>query len=258
MKELLSSAFPCWSHRVRLNIAVSGFLLLLVSVVYVYNLDIGFWKFPLVSVPIAWLLLEFVPKAWPKNFSRVRMNNFWVLLTAGLGFVFILLQPNRYGVFIGMVSFLISKMFVLSNLRVLNGFIEINSVKRWITVCAIGGSFFLFFIFILLNEVEPLHIFPIFFYVFVDTLILYSAERVVENKIQVIIGLLAVFLQVVFDLVCTFSIFIPIIEDNYTSALVIGYLSYLFTIVYFYMVSHKKKSRSMKEVTNYITSLKED
>lgn len=161
-----------------------------------------------------------------------------IILVFGLiGFYFIVKQPDRLPVFIGMMCFLISKIYFLSNLRKVNGYFKLHDLKSVLSLLFIGALFMLFFIFLLLNEVELLYLIPIFVYVIVDTLTVYSLTKVIDNERHISIGVMAIIFQIGFDIVCAFSIFLPLIKDNYNSSLLVGYFAYFFSARYLFLRS---------------------
>lgn len=208
--------------------------LLTVAVILLKNLIPGVWVMPFAALPVLFLIQTYHKKDWVQG-NRIKKFSAIFLITYTTGFALIVTEPNFYGVYFGMISFLIGKFFFLQLLRWTHGYFAISKWRNIFRITYIGTGFLLFFHYFLLDRVDSFYLYPIFIYLAVDTVLLYALFPIFENETsKKWLALWTILVYVGSDFVCAFYLLIHWINDNYTSTLLIGYLSAYLCIRYLY------------------------
>lgn len=199
------------------------FMLAVIAILF-KNFLPGYWLIPILPLPI--LFLQFVQN---KDFwgGREKMRKFGslFLLSEAIGFSLISIEPNFYGIYFAMVFLLIAKFFFLQLLRWTLGYFAVTDLKNILLIALIGSGFILFFHFCLLDHIDTFFIYPIFIYIFIDTITVYSIFLIMEeNKPYKWLGFWSIAIFVFSDVICSMYLFMHVVRDNYTCTLITSYL----------------------------------
>jgi hypothetical protein len=199
----------------------------------------GYWLMPIAALPMLFSNYIYQRKEWG-NHHRIKSLASLFMLTSALGYALIIIEPNFYGVYFGILAFLISKLIFLKILRSILGFFVVSKWQNTVQIILISTVFLIFFHYFFLDQVESIYLYPIFIYILVDTITLYTLIPVLEGKSSYKwLGFWAILTFTFSDFFFAFYTFTHWINDDYTSTLVIGYLGYFLCIDYFYKVFNR-------------------
>lgn len=207
---------------------------MLLSLAEVNYFDYGDMDVAINYFPCLTLLLYFSNQIWPVHTYQLQKTMGFYLGAAVFGFLLTSFFPNIHLLGLGMLSFLISKFFLIRTLRRLIGFITVERMKSLAVVSLVSLICLLVFTHYLVDFTDPLLIVPVFIYFVANIILLYAAWFVFKNKVARILGVAGIIFHLAFDIISIFSVLLENFDSKQIITLTVGFLSCLFLSFYFW------------------------
>ncbi len=210
------------------------FLVLLGILAVVNYFDFGELDVAVNFLPCLLLFMEYTRRSWPEGSISIRKSSECYLIGGVVGFLFSSFYPNTDLFVLGMIGFLVSKFFLIKNLRSLNGFLTIEKLLAFAGLVLVSLICLMVFTRWLVDFTEPILLLPVFIFFVANIILFYSIWPISKHRDIGRIGVAGILLHLSFDIISIFSTLLENFDSRQILTLTTGFLSYYFISLYFY------------------------